>query len=87
MIKWKKIRQNKLYTQTHHSFSRFKIFIDFYRISTVFILQTCTKTLKALRATLSDTVPAYLTLYMRARKQPEDLAHNRFQRCQDITVG
>ena len=43
-----KIKQNKLHTQTHHSFSRFKIFIDFYRISTPFILQTRTKTLKAL---------------------------------------
>ena len=43
-----KIKQNKLHTQTNHSFSRFKIFIDFYRISTPFILQTRTKTLKAL---------------------------------------
>ena len=33
------LRQNKLHTQTHHSFLRFKIFIDFYRISTPFILQ------------------------------------------------
>ena len=44
----KKIKQNKLHTQTHHSFLRFKIFTDFYRISTPFILQTRTKTLKAL---------------------------------------
>ena len=45
-IDGKKIKQNKLHAQTHNSFSRFKIFIDFYRISTPFILQTRTKTLK-----------------------------------------
>ena len=28
-----KMTQNKLHTQTYHLFSRFKIFIDFYRIS------------------------------------------------------
>ena len=39
-----------------------------------------------LRQLLSDTVPAYLMLYMRACKQPEDLADNCFQRCQDIVV-
>ena len=34
---------------------------------------------KSLKNTvLSDTVPAYLMLYIQARKQPEDLADNCF---------
>ena len=76
-----KIKQNKLHTQTHHSFSRFKIFIDFYRISTPFILQTRTKTLKALYLgqLLSNTVPAYLMLYIQVRRQLEDLADIAFR--------
>ena len=79
------MRQNKLHTQTHHSFSRFKIFIDFYRISTPSILQTCTKTLYEGQL-LSNIVPAYLMLYIQVRKQPEELADNCFQMCQNIVV-
>ena len=64
-INGKKIRQNKLHTEIHYSFSRFEIFINFYPISTLFILQTRAKTLKALYQgqLLSDTVPANLMLY------------------------
>ena len=62
---------------------------EFYRISPLFILLTRRKTLKALYSgqLSSATVPAYLMLYLRARKQPKDPADNSFQRCQDITMG
>ena len=61
-------------------FSRFKIFIDLKGISPLFILPTCRNTLKALYLgqLSSDTVPAYLMLYMQPRKQPKDLAVNYF---------
>ena len=51
-----KIRQNKLHTQTYHSFSRFKIFINFYRILSLFMLQTRTKNVEGviLRATFKQ---------------------------------
>ena len=81
-----KIKQNKLHTQTHHSLSRFKIFIHFYCISTPFILQTRTKTLKALyliilNVILRATFKQYRTclfnaIYIQGRKQPEDLAQH-----------
>ena len=47
------------------------------------------KTLKALYLgqPSSDAVLAHSMLYMRAHKQPKDLADNCFQRCQDLTVG
>ena len=35
---------------------------------------------------LSDTVPAYLMLYMQARKQPKDLTNNCFQKSQIVVV-
>ena len=64
-IDGKKIRHNKLYIEIHYSFSRFKFLINFYRILTLFVLQTRTKTLTALYQgqLLSDTVPVHLMLY------------------------
>ena len=40
-----------------------------------------------LRATFKQYVPAHLMLYKQVRKQPEDLADNCFQRCQNIVVN
>ena len=59
-------KPNKFHTQTHYSFSRFKIFIEFYCISLLFILLTRGKIedVILIGQPSSDNVPVYSMLYM-----------------------
>ena len=83
-----KIRQNELYTQTHHSFSKFKFLLIFI-VFQLYLFSRLDKNVEALYQgqILSDTVPVYLMLFIRARKQPGDLADNCFQRYQSSIPG
>ena len=82
-----KIKQNKLHTQTHDSFSRFKIFYRFLSYFNSIYTPDSYKNVEGV--ILRATFKRYRTCLfnaMLARKQPEDLADDCFQRCQDIAV-